>query len=109
MRLFYRVATYGLLLGIAHTALTPLFYAGLSPDALWFAGTGLALIFLGLLNVAAERVFEPWILNLCIAANLIGCVYGMLLVVALPAAQAFAALAIFLAVAVGSIFVRLRM
>ena len=60
MRLFYRITAYSLSLGVIHTALTPLFYDRFSPDALWFAGTGLALVFLGLLNLVAERVWELW-------------------------------------------------
>ena len=108
MRLFYRITAYSLSLGVIHTALTPLFYDRFSPDALWFAGTGLALVFLGLLNLVAERVWEVWALNICIAANLIGCVYGALVVIALPEIQAYAALLIFVAVATGSILARLN-
>ncbi len=106
MRRFYRITAYLLLIGVIHTALTPVFYDKFSPDALWFAGTGLALIFLSLLNIMAERLYLPWMLNLCVAANLLSCVYILLVVIALPEIQAFAALLIVLAVAIGSIFAR---
>jgi hypothetical protein len=109
MRSFYRITAYLLLIGLIHTALTPVFYPEFSPDALWFAGTGLALVFLSLLNIAAERVCEPWILNMSISANLVGCIYSILIVIALPEFQAFASLLIFLAVTISSIFVRVSL
>jgi len=108
VRLFYRITAYSLSLGVIHTALTPLFYDQFSPDALWFAGTGLALVFLGLLNLMAERVWEVWALNICIAANLIGCVYGILVAIALPEIQAYIAVIIFIVVFVASILARLN-
>jgi hypothetical protein len=104
MKNFYRISAYLLLIGVIHTALTPLFYDKFSPDALWFAGTGLALVFLSLLNIVTERVRAPWMLRICVAANLVGCVYGILIVIALPEIQAFISLLIFLAVTAGSIF-----
>ena len=106
MRLFYRITAYSLSLGVIHTALTPLFYDRFSPDALWFAGPGLALVFLGLLNLMAERVWEVWALNICIAANLIGCVYGILVAVALPEIQAYVALVVFIAAVATSLLAR---
>ena len=109
MRLAFRITAYSLSsLGVIHTALTPLFYDRFSPDALWFAGTGLALVFLGLLNIVAERVWEVWALNVCIAANLIGCVYGILVVLALPEIQAYVGLVIFIAVVIASVLARLN-
>jgi hypothetical protein len=104
MKNFYRISAYLLLIGVVHTALTPLFYDKFSPDALWFAGTGLAVIFLGLLNIVTERVREPWMLKICVAANIVGLIYCVLIVFALPEIQAFISLVIFLAVTAGSIF-----
>jgi hypothetical protein len=104
MKLFYRISAYLLLIGVLHTALTPLFYDRFSPDALWFAGTGLALVYLSLLNIVAERSRERWMLKLCIAANLAGLIYGALIVFVLPEIQAFISLFIFLAVTIGSTY-----
>lgn len=42
-------------LGAVHTALTPVFYERLTPNAMWFAGAGLAMIFVGFLNVVLSR------------------------------------------------------
>jgi hypothetical protein len=107
MRLLYRIASYLLLIGVIHTALTPAFYDGLTLDALWFAGTGLALVFLSLLNIVAERAFEPWMLNLCIVANLAGLVHSVLIVTQLSEIQAVVGLLIFIAATVGSVCARL--
>lgn len=109
MRRVYKISAYLLLIGVIHTALTPVFYDQFSVDAIWFAGTGLALIFLGLLNIVGERVFEPWVLNICIAANVVGLIYGFLIVIVLPEFQAFLSLLIFLMVTIGSIAVRISL
>ena len=42
-------------LGVVHTALTPMFYGRFTLGALWFAGSGLAMIFAGLLNLTLSR------------------------------------------------------
>jgi hypothetical protein len=104
VKLFYRISAYLLLIGVIHTALTPLFYDRFSPDTLWFAGTGLALVYLSLLNLMAERSRVDWMLKICVAANLAGLIYGALIVFALPEIQAFISLFIFLAVTVGSAY-----
>jgi len=106
MRLAYKITAYSLSLGVIHTALTPLFYDRFSPDALWFSGTGLALVFLGLLNLIAERIWQAWAINVCIAANFVGCVYGVLVAIALPEIQAYIGLVVFIAVVITSILAR---
>ena len=51
-RTVHSTASYLLIaLGAVHTALTPVFYTRLTPNAMWFAGAGLAMIFVGFLNV----------------------------------------------------------
>ena len=42
-------------LGLVHTALTPVFYGRFSHNALWFAGSGLAMVFVGLLKLTLGR------------------------------------------------------
>jgi len=106
MRLYYRIASYLLLIGLVHTALTPLFYPGFTLEALWFAGTGLALVFLALLNITAERLMLRWVLDLCLAADIIGTLFGILIVMLLPEIQAYLSLGIFLAVTIGALGVR---
>jgi hypothetical protein len=90
--------------GVLHPLLTPLFSPGFTTDALWFPGTGLGILFLGLFNLAVLRM--PVVSNLCLVANLIGSVYGILIVIILPAPQAFLALLAFLGAMVGAIVSR---
>lgn len=108
MKLFYKVIAYLLmLLGVIHTALTPMFYKSFSLRAVWFAGAGLALIYLGLLNIATEQVNQPRIFTICIAANLIGIAFGVLIIFVLPEIQAIIALVLFLAITISSVYIRL--
>lgn len=108
MKTVHKVSAWVLTgLGILHTVLTPLFYSGLTEDTLWFAGTGLGLLFLGLFNLAmlsAQAVHE-----LCLAANILGCVFGILIVIVMPAPQALLALLAFLGVTVGCISVKVSL
>lgn len=71
MKLFYKIGSYGLGIGLVHSGLTPLFYDHVSLDALWFASTGIMLLFLGLLNLTAGRIWQVWLFNICIPANMI--------------------------------------
>lgn len=103
MRLFYRITAWSMALGVIHTALTPLFYSRLDEDALWFASTGLALVFLGMLNLAAERVWQPWLIMLCIPANLVMFVFGALVVAVMPEVQAWLFLVFVFCLALASI------
>ena len=80
-------------LGVGHTLLTP-FFARRQPrlQQLWFAGAGLALVFLGLLNLARTWTDDRTVRQLCQAANPLGTLYLALLVRDLPEPQAYAAL-----------------
>lgn len=49
------VAALGGLLGLAHLALTPLVHAGWTIEALWFVGTGLAIVVSAGANFIASR------------------------------------------------------
>lgn len=73
-----------ILLGVGHTIMTPVFYHQLTLDALWFAGTGLALIFLGILNVFAIKTAITIINTVCICANLLVTIYFFLILLAFP-------------------------
>lgn len=69
-------------LGVVHTALTPMFYGRLSPGALWFAGSGLAMIFVGFLNIIFSRNagHDRVTRILCYIANLTTTAFGVLIV-----------------------------
>ena len=107
MKAIYKASLWTLIgLGILHTLLTPLFYPGFTIDALWFAGTGLGLLFLGLFNLAVLKSGAQAALNLCLIANIIGSLYGILIVIILPEPQAFLALLAFLGATIGLIFAK---
>lgn len=107
MKTFHKISSYVLLaLGVLHTALTPLLSPGFSIEALWFAGTGLGLVFLGMFNLAVLHSPTRFGLNLCLAANLAGLVYGVLIISILPEPQAWIALLAFLATTLGTAFSR---
>jgi hypothetical protein len=93
-------------LGPLHTLLTSVFYPRLGMDALWFAGTGLGVVLLALLNQAVLLSPMRDGLNLSLAANLAGLLYGILIVIKLAEPQAYFALAAFLAVTCGAIYSR---
>lgn len=53
------LASLGLLLGVLHLTLTLPMYGRLSLEALWFAGSGIAVICCALMNIAALRNSPP--------------------------------------------------
>lgn len=69
-------------LGFVHTALTPVFYGRFTMGALWFAGSGLAMIFVGLLNLTLSRDVgrDRLVRIFCHAANLLTLGFGLLFV-----------------------------
>ena len=89
-------------LGGVHTLVTVPFYGQLTPEAVWFAGTGLMMVFLGLLNLIARRTADPGARRLCQAADLLGLLFGVLSVLAVPEPQAFAGLGLLFGLVVGA-------
>ena len=68
-------------LGVVHTALTPMFYGRLSVGSMWFAGSGIAMIAVGFLNIATSRHAGDFLLRiLCYVINLLTVVFGILIV-----------------------------
>ena len=86
---FYKISAYLLMLGVIHSAMTPIFYNSLCLDAIWFFGTGLALINLSLLNIAASRLLVPWLLTVTFIANIIGAIHSLTILLILKEFQAY--------------------
>lgn len=82
-RTVHSIASYLLIaLGAVHTALTPVFYTPLTPNAMWFAGAGLAMVFAGFLNVILSRgagrdSLARWLMHV---ANLLVLAFGAMTV-----------------------------
>lgn len=82
-----------LLLGAVHVILTPLFYKTFDLSTLWFAGTGLAFVFLGIINISSIRSSDKTTRILCILCNAIAVIYGILVVIKLCKPHAYISLA----------------
>jgi len=92
MKKLYSIAiSIILLLGVGHTLMTLVLYSAFSADMLWFAGTGLALICLGLLNVIALQTKLSWVFLIVILANVIATLYLTAVSLAVPEIQAYLA------------------
>lgn len=72
MKILYKIVT-GLIvaLGLLHIGFTPFNYRSFDMDALWFLGTGVAIILAGFLNlvVIREAGRDMLIRILCLIAN----------------------------------------
>ena len=81
-----------LILGSIHTILTPVFYKTFDLNALWFAGTGLAFVFLGFINIFRIKTTERIIKIFCLFGNVLAFFYCILIVLKLGEPQAFISL-----------------
>jgi len=75
------------LLGVVHIAFTPVFYPGWGLDSLWFAGTGLGLVILGLMNALLVGRREKWTILLGAGANFASLTLLSMLAVTLGASR----------------------
>lgn len=88
--------------GGVHTLVTVPFYGQLTPEAVWFAGTGLMMVFLGLLNLIARRTADPGARRLC-HGRPAGPPVRRALCARRPEPQAFAGLGLLFGLAVGAL------
>lgn len=107
-RVAWTLAGLGVLLGVGHmTFLTG--YGRWSLDALWFAGTGLAFIFGGLINVAALRAGEDRLVQAsAIGSNVLLVGFFSLAWLVLPVPQVIGGGLIFAGLAAAALLARLR-
>jgi hypothetical protein len=91
-------------LGVIHTSLTPVFYDGFLAEPMWFAGTGLAMSLIGILNIAWSRDArdDRLVSMLCHIANLIFALFGLAMARAVPQPQAYLGLVLILTMTVTS-------
>jgi hypothetical protein len=91
-------------LGALHVLVTFVDYDEFSLRALWFAGTGVAIILAGFLNIALSRVAGKdrvvWLLCLC--ANLIFTVMFVFALYLMQQPQVFIGVALFLVASITS-------
>ncbi|MEJ7698588.1 MAG: hypothetical protein WKF71_02920 [Pyrinomonadaceae bacterium] len=73
MKFSYKIVAFlAIALGVVHIAFTACL-SEFDIDALWFAGSGLTIVFAGFLNLVLIRTFpkDHLVRGLCITANLI--------------------------------------
>lgn len=106
---FYKIASYLLvIMGFVHASFTPVFYKSLSADALWFFGTGLAYIFMGLYNLASIKVKIKSIFNVTIVLNFIATVFTIAITYILREPQSFVAMILVIFVFLNSVFFKIN-
>lgn len=88
-----------LLLGLIHSALTACIYGDLGADALWFAGTGLAMVLVALLNMVVRRTgtSDAGVRLICHGANLAFLLVGVWGILAVGEPQAYVGFALHVA------------
>ncbi len=103
----YKAASYLLiLLGVIHSGFTPIFYKTLNVDALWFFGTGLTYIFMGLYNLASIKVKINSISRIAVILNFVGTIFTMAITYILREPQAYLALILVIFIFLNSLFIR---
>jgi len=89
----FRIVLYCLiLLGVIHSTFTLFLYESLSANALWFFGTGLSYVFMGLYNLAALKVKIAAISNIAVILNFIGTIFTIAITYILNEPQAYLAM-----------------
>jgi hypothetical protein len=90
------------LMSLVHSGFTAIAYERWTPGAAWFLGTGLGLLFLGVMNIAHVGV-EPCRMPTAPPvrwANWVAALFGIGAAIAVPQPQAYVVLASLLLVAV---------
>lgn len=83
MKASYKIVTYLIIImSVIHIGFTPIIFDDLSMRTGWFIGVGLMGIFLGFLNItylrnAGNDRSVKW---LCLSANIIALLYGLLVI-----------------------------
>ncbi len=90
MRLLQKITAYLLVvMGIVHIALTPIFFRQFGLDVLWFAGTGLALIFLGNINLMVLISRRSGFYMMAITSNIMALLLVVVILSMNPSIQAY--------------------
>lgn len=104
----YKIAIYLLVtLGLLHCSGTFFFYKTISLDSLWFFGTGMAFILLGLFNLSPNS-FKSGIFNLQILVNFVFTLYTFAITYVLKEPQAYVALVLVIFIFVVSVFTKIK-
>jgi len=105
----YKIACQALIiLGIIHSVFTFILYETFTADTLWFFGTGLSYIFMGLYNLASIKVKIESIFNIAVLLNFIGTVFTIAITYILKEPQAFIALILVIFIFISSVLIKIK-
>ena len=105
----YKIAVYLLiLLGFIHSSMTFIIYKSCNVDALWFFGTGLTYIFMGLYNLASIKVKIQSISIIAVILNFIGAIFTIAITYILKEPQAYIALILVIVIFLSSILIQIN-
>ena len=105
----YKIACHALIiLGIIHAAFTFFLYNTFTADTLWFFGTGLSYIFMGLYNLASIKVKIESIFSVAVVLNFIGTVFTIAITYILREPQAFVALILVIFIFISSVLLKIK-
>ena len=107
MRILFAASTnICALLGIAHLGFGFVTYRQLSPEAVWFAGTGMALVLFAAPNWATLAVPTPrlHVRRMVLALDVLMVAFGVVVVRAVPEPQAYVLLATFIGIGFSGLF-----
>lgn len=106
----YRISSIILIvLGIIHCVMVFVNFEILTSEALFSIGTGIAVLFLGLINYTAAKILNPFLLTIASRANFIQVVYGVLSITILKDIPSIFGCFIFLLVLILSWLVKKRL
>ena len=90
----YIFTIFLIILSIIHIAFTPMIYNGFNLSSLWFAGSGLSFLFLGIINILRAETTKMFFKLLCFICNILALVFCALLVLKLSQPQTFICLSV---------------
>ena len=104
MKKSVKIAIYLLiLLGVIHSIFTFILYKTLDINALWFFGSGLMYVFMGLYNLAAMKVQFTSISNIATILNFVAVLFTIVISYILKEPQAFVALILVIYIFIGTL------
>ena len=104
----YKIASFILIiLGTTHALITPFFYQTINANSLWYLGTGLSYIFMGLYNLASIKVKITSIFNIAIFLNFIATVFTIAITYILEEPQYYVAMVLVVFIFLNSILIKI--
>ena len=109
LTILFKTSAYLLvLLGIVHIALSPVFFRRFGLDVLWFAGTGMGLVFLGNLNLLVLIAKRSGFYMMAVTSNIMGLLLMVVILLMNPAPQAWVGVVLLVILTVSSIIKYIR-